>query len=68
MPFKVIVREIDASGTLGEPVDLTGPLPLTEANIDLAKRIEGRSARPTSEGWRCDEPDGSECVIILERC
>ena len=68
MPFKVVMREMAASGLLGEPVDLSSPLSLTEANVELAKHIEGRGSRPTSEGWRCEAADGSERVISLERC
>ena len=68
MPFKIVIREIDANGMLGEPANLTGPLTRTEANLELAARIKGRQLRATSEGWNCEEADGSRCLISMERC
>jgi hypothetical protein len=68
MLYKLVRREIDASGMQGSPVELTDLLTLEEAHAELARLIEGRRAYATAEGWECIEANGSRCVISMEKC
>ena len=68
MLYKLVHRPIDASGSSGSALDLTGLLTLEEAQAELARLIEGRRAYATTAGWECFEGDGSRCVIGMEHC
>ena len=68
MRFKVVVQSISAAGIAGEIGDLSAPMELAEAQRHLASLIEGKGARPTSDGWMCVGRDGTRFIVSLEHC
>lgn len=68
MRFKVVVQSISAAGIASQPADLTPPIALAEAQRQLAKLIEGKGARPTSDGWMVLAREGTRYIVSLEHC